>query len=236
MNSDSRFPPTRFSSSDKKKIEPQGNNALWRIPEWFPDLDPKLGEQLKVYHSELLKFNLKLNLISRSTERDADEVHFADCLLALELMKKVKLGAKVHDIGSGNGIPGLICALQNPSVEFFLIESDARKCEFLKHIVHVLQLKNARLMNVRLETLKDEGIECAISRGFASISKSILSMNKFVGKGVRFFHLKGNNWSYEIAELPSQLISVWTPELVGEYSLPSSQARRAVVCTTKVQD
>jgi 16S rRNA (guanine527-N7)-methyltransferase len=219
------------TAAKKPAASAESDNALWRIPEWFATMDPSLAEALKTYHKELMKFNGRLNLISRSTEREADETHFADSLLAAELLLKSPLGKKVYDIGSGNGLPGLILAICKPDTEFALVESDARKCEFLKHMIHVLGLKNCQVMNVRIETLS--GMDVAISRGFASLSKALLTVNRMFNKGGKFYHLKGNNWSREIADIPSQLIAHWKPELIGEYSLPVSQVRRAVVCTTK---
>jgi 16S rRNA (guanine527-N7)-methyltransferase len=213
--------------------EPKSDNALWRLPEWFPQLPESILDQLKIYHGELLKFNLKLNLISRNTERESDETHFADSLFATDAVLKKDIAGPIHDIGSGNGLPGLVMALRAPDREFFLVESDSRKCEFVKHMIHVLKLQNVTVMNMRLESLKAEEIKNGISRGFASISKTLLLLNRSFPKGGKFFHLKGANWSSEIAEIPSQLISVWSPELVDEYSLPATQARRAVVCTTK---
>ena len=189
--------------------------------------------KLQTYHQELLKFNLKVNLISRNSEREADETHFADCLLASRLILKESPGNTIYDIGSGNGLPGLILAILSPDTTVMLVESDSRKSEFLKHMIHLLCLKNVNVMNVRLETLQAATIETAVSRGFASISKSVLAINRSFNSGGKFFHLKGSNWSTEIAELPSQLISIWTPSLVGEYSLPVSQVRRAIICTVK---
>ena len=160
-------------------------------------------------------------------------MHFADCILATQLLLKEKLSSRVFDIGSGNGFPGIILGIMDSTREFVLVESDQRKCEFLKHAIHRLQLKNMSVMNVRLENLQRSAVDCAVSRGFASISKTLLGCNRIFAKAGCFYHLKGNNWSSEIAELPSQLISVWTPRLVGEYTLPVSQARRAIVATQK---
>lgn len=199
-------------------------------------MDPGLADALKVYHSELIKFNGRLNLISKATEREADETHFADSLLAAELILKLDLGKQVHDIGSGNGLPGLILAMCRPDSEFFLVEADIRKAEFLKHMIHILKLKNCQIMNVRLETFKTAGVSCAVSRGFAPLSKALLMVNRVFQKGAKFYQMKGNNWSREVADIPSQLITFWQPELIGEYVLPVSQSRRAVVCTTKIQD
>jgi 16S rRNA (guanine527-N7)-methyltransferase len=235
---DDRFPTSRAPIPDKEKAkagsEESKDNALWRMPEWYPDTPSQLMAQLKTYHSELLKFNVKLNLVARSTEREADEVHFADSLLAARLIPAAKMAHPLYDIGSGNGLPGVIVGLLNPNLETFLVESDSRKAEFLKHVIHVLQLKNVKVMNARLENIKTPTLAYGMSRGFASISKTILACNKIFLKGGRFFHLKSGAWSKEIAEIPSQLISIWTPELVGEYALPNSQVRRAVICTTKI--
>ncbi len=230
-----RFPPARFpiAKQDKSNAEPKADNALWRIPQWFPQLDGVLAEQLRLYHSELLKFNVRLNLVSRSTEREADEIHFADCILAGLALSKVKLDKPVYDLGSGNGLPGLVMALMRPDSQFLLVESDSRKCEFLKHMIAVLNIRNCRVLNVRLETLKSSEMSLAMSRGFANISKTLLAVNKCFTKGGRFYHLKGSNWGTEIAAIPTQIISLWSPELVSEYSLPDTQARRSVVCTTK---
>jgi len=224
-----RFPPSKSGDDDSSG----GDNALWRIPQWFPDLDPDFSRQLHEYHSELLKFNVRLNLISRNTEREADEIHFADSILVTDILKTVDLVSPVYDLGSGNGLPGIILAIARPETQFFLVESDSRKCEFLKHIIHYLKLKNCQVMNVRLETLKSADMSTAVSRGFASISKTLLAVNKSFRSGGKFYHLKGSNWGTEIAEIPAQLIALWSPELLGEYSLPDSQARRAVICTTK---
>jgi 16S rRNA (guanine527-N7)-methyltransferase len=229
-------PPSSRSSTKKQDTETGvsgGNNALWRVPEWFPKLDAPLKEQLGLYHSELLKFNIRLNLVSRNTEREADEIHFADCILAGLALAKVKFDKPVYDLGSGNGFPGLVLALMRPEASFLLVESDSRKCEFLKHVIAVLKIRNCEVLNVRLETLKGTQMSLAVSRGFANISKSLLAVNKLFVKGGQFYHLKGSNWGREIAEIPTQIISLWSPELVEEYSLPDTQARRSVVCTTR---
>lgn len=221
-------------NDDRSKDAVDSNNALWRIPEWFPDLPSLTQERLKLYHGELIRFNSRLNLISRTTERDADEVHFADCLYAVKGIPAESWAFPVHDVGSGNGLPGVVLGLLYPEVDVRLVEGDSRKCEFLKHIIHALQLENVKVMNVRLESLKSANLQVGITRGFASISKTVLACNRTFVRGGKFFHLKSGAWAREVAEIPSQLTAFWSPELVFEYSLPVSQARRGVVLTNKI--
>ena len=234
MSTGRGFPPKPEFKKERPQ-EPKADNALWRLAEWFPDLPSAKMEQLKIFHGELLKFNSRVNLISKSTEREADELHFADCLLASELILPVNLPSRIFDIGSGNGFPGLLFGILDTDREFLLVESDQRKSEFLKHCISVLKLKNVSVLNMRFENLSQMSVEAVMARGFASIAKALLGFNKIFDVGGQFIHLKGNNWSTEIANLPSQLISVWQPELLGEYFLPVSQARRAVVITQKIQ-
>ena len=183
---------------------------------------------------ELLHFNAKVNLIGRGTERDADEAHFSDSIAGAEIVFKKSTAKVIYDIGSGNGLPGIAMAIMEPSRHIKLVEKDARKSEFMKQIIFRLKLPNAEVLNVQLEQIAQGTIDCAVSRGFASISKALLMGNKAFHKDSQYFHFKTTTWSNEIAEMPSQLCMIWTPELAGEYSLPVSQARRAVILTKKI--
>lgn len=236
MSSNSRLPQPDAPHPAKKAEQSDGGvNALWRVPKWFPQLSPDVQALLQSYHAELLKFNAKLNLVSRNSEREADEIHFADSIMACEMILADSKVSRVFDLGSGNGFPGLVMAILDPTREMNLVESDVRKCEFLKHIVHTLKLPRVNILNVRLETLVGSKIEMAINRGFASISGTSLACNRILEKGAVVYHLKGNSWAKEIGEMPVQLISFWEPRLVGEYSLPVSQVRHAIVSTHKIQ-
>jgi len=212
----------------------QALQALWRVPQWFPKLSPQILETMRLFHVELLHFNAKVNLIGRGTERDADEAHMADSIMGSELLLKHCKAQIIYDIGSGNGLPGIALAIMDPARKLKLVEKDARKSEFLKQIIFRLKLSNAEVLNVRLEEIAQGTIDAAVSRGFATISKALLIGNKAFHKDSMYYHFKTTTWSTEIAEIPSQLCAIWSPELVGEYSLPHAQARRAVVVTKKI--
>lgn len=214
-------------------------NVLWRVDKWFPDLPASVQDQLKLYHSELIKYNAKLNLIGRQTERDADEQHFADSISAcLLILRNIGPAKTIHDLGSGNGLPGMILAIlaesMNPELKVVLVDSDERKGEFLKHAVFTLKLKNAEVFIGRVEDLKSP-LEAAVNRGFASISKVCLLCKDIFAPGSTIFHMKGSNWVREVGEMPSQLMAFWAPQLTGEYSLPVSQAKRAVIASKKLK-
>lgn len=83
--------------------------------------------------------------------------HLADSLVALEL-EAVRAARSAADLGSGAGLPGLPLAIALPETAVSLVESTARKCEFLARAVAASGVDNARAVQARAEAWPD-GIE-----------------------------------------------------------------------------
>lgn len=219
----------------KENQEQDAPTIYWRIDEWFPDLSPEIKTSLKTYHEELIKFNRTTNLISAKTTFVADALHFADSILGSLIIVKSNPGIKkIHDFGSGPGFPGLIIAILNPSIEVVAVEPDQKKCEFLMHIISTLALKNVKVENKTIEALPENSVNAAVVRGFANISRTIMLARRAMIKGAVLFHFKGEEWGIEVGEIPTQLCSIWSPSLVGEYKLPVGAVKFAVVKTDKI--
>lgn len=209
--------------------------ANWRIKEWFPDLDPLTLNQLRIYFDELLKFNKVVNLISSKTVANADAIHFADSILAsLIVRKKSNKNVVLHDVGSGNGFPGLVYSILFPDQKVVLVDTDERKCEFLKHVATAIGNGNVEVLNKKIESFAADSIEQAICRGFAPLPRILLAMRKIVKDGGQIFHLKGEEWGMEVSQIPIQLCSSWQPLLEGEYKLPIVDTKLHVIRTEKL--
>jgi 16S rRNA (guanine527-N7)-methyltransferase len=76
--------------------------------------------------------------------------HLADALVALEL-GPVRTASTIADLGSGAGIPGLPLAIARPSAAVALVESSARRSNFLERAVAACRLANVSVVNVRAE-------------------------------------------------------------------------------------
>ncbi|MBK7889683.1 MAG: class I SAM-dependent methyltransferase [Bdellovibrionales bacterium] len=210
----------------KMELMPDGS----RLAEWIPTLKEVELQALKVYLRELGRFNKNLNLISASTVPKADAVHVADAVLAWRIIcGLIPSGSTVSDFGSGNGIPGIICAALAPDLKFRVVDRDVRKLEFLKHAGASMGLKNVAFITRDIADLEDESVHFAVSRGFAPIGKSLLLSRKLMAPGGRFFMMKGEGWAREVADVPSQLFSVWNTQMVGQYSIPESNAEFVVI-------
>ncbi len=77
--------------------------------------------------------------------------HIADSLVALEL-DAVRNAGSVADIGAGAGLPGLVLAITLPGATVTLIDSSARKVEFIRSAIAACELGNAQAVHARVES------------------------------------------------------------------------------------
>ncbi|MCB1651627.1 MAG: 16S rRNA (guanine(527)-N(7))-methyltransferase RsmG [Alphaproteobacteria bacterium] len=97
----------------------------------FPNVSRESLNKLQIYHDLLVKWQKAINLVGSKTLPEAWVRHFAD---SVQLADYIPEGAVVADIGSGAGFPGLVLAIVRPDLQVHLIESDERKCQFLKAV------------------------------------------------------------------------------------------------------
>jgi 16S rRNA (guanine527-N7)-methyltransferase len=84
----------------------------------------------------------------------AVDVHLADSLVALEL-DVLPAAERIADLGAGAGFPGLALAVALPEGEFWLVESQARKCSFIEGLCAIAGIANARVVRARAEEWRD---------------------------------------------------------------------------------
>jgi 16S rRNA (guanine527-N7)-methyltransferase len=104
----------------------------------------------------------------REPERAVD-VHVADSLVALEL-EPVRAARVIADLGAGAGFPGQPLAVALPASEVHLLESSARKCEFLRGAASQLGLDNVRVVWARAEEWMEGGLahDVVLARALAA--------------------------------------------------------------------
>jgi len=132
-------------------------------------MDQALQDKLKTYQNLLNKWQPKINLISSNTLKGAWERHFEDSLQIADLIPE---GTKtLFDLGSGGGFPGLVLAMARPEIDTHLVESDQKKCSFLKAVSRetntIVTIHNDRIEDVSHETVPD----VITARALASLDK-----------------------------------------------------------------
>ncbi len=208
-----------------------------RFKEWLPALSEAQTAALLTYLTELNKFNKAVNLVSAQTLPLADAVHIADAVFAFNLIRgEIRTGAPLYDFGSGNGIPGLVMGILDPTLKIILIDRDERKLEFCKHVAAAVKAANVTVLKAEIEDLPRHSVVNVVARGFAPLPKALLMARNVVAKGGTFFHLKGDQFAGELSAVPSQLFSYWQPRMVGKYRLPDRGAEISIIATDKIAD
>ena len=151
-------------------------------------------EKLSAYVDLLLKWNSKINLISKNT---VDEVWIRHILDSAQIIKYIEdKSYRVLDVGSGAGLPGIILSILGVE-NITLVDSDQRKCSFLLEAARLLNLK-LKVINDRVENICDKEFDVVTARGFASIDKVLNEVSSI--KSNKILLLKGKNYNTEIQE------------------------------------
>ncbi|HET7507200.1 MAG TPA: 16S rRNA (guanine(527)-N(7))-methyltransferase RsmG, partial [Solirubrobacterales bacterium] len=88
--------------------------------------------------------------VSSVVDKRAWQVHVVDSLTGLEV-PELREAARIADIGSGAGFPGLVLAVALPHARVDLIESVGRKCEFMRRAAGAAGIADATVRNLRSE-------------------------------------------------------------------------------------
>lgn len=111
-----------------------------------------MNEQLALYKQLLLEWNEKMDLTNVPAE-EVEKRHFEDSLWPLEVENLVPSGARIVDVGTGAGFPGLPIAIARPDTRVTLLEAQGKRCQFLNAVKDALKLENVTIIQDRAENL-----------------------------------------------------------------------------------
>jgi 16S rRNA (guanine527-N7)-methyltransferase len=150
--------------------------------------------RLEAYAALLAQWNERINLVSRDSLRDPWRRHFLD---SAQLFPYVPAGARsLVDLGSGAGFPGLVLAILGASgVE--LIESDARKCAFLREAARIADAPVA-VRHARIEAVPSHHADLVTARACAPLDRLLLMAQRFIAPDTICLFLKGERAAEEL--------------------------------------
>lgn len=110
------------------------------------------------------------------------------------------------DIGSGAGLPGLVCAIARPDVSWTLIEPIQRRAEWLTEQAADLRLRNVRVMRLRAEDWREGPVfDVVTARAVSALRTLIPLAAPLVRPGGELILLKGEGVDREIAAAQRQI-------------------------------
>lgn len=158
-------------------------------------------EKFEIYKKLLIKWQNAINLVSRETLKDLDKRHFDD---SLQLLKYIPPATNTHththiDIGSGAGFPGLVLAIANSNLTTTLVESDLRKCQFLKNVSRET-LTPVSVLNQRIESIQDLQYDLITARALSNLNQLLIYAKPLSHNNTVFLFLKGVGVDDEISK------------------------------------
>lgn len=161
------------------------------------DLPEAIVPGIEAYVAAMWQWNEKLNL-TRHTSWDLfvgrdlrDCVHLANC---------IEPGEEVLDLGSGNGVPGIVLSILRPDIDVALAESVAKRAAALNDIVENLGLPVPVYEARGEDLLEDFRFSSIVSRAVASVAKFCRWMDGNWSAADRLLLVKGPKWIEERGE------------------------------------
>ena len=167
--------------------------------------------RLEAYAALLGKWQKAINLVGPASLDDPWRRHFLDSAQLLALAPEE--ARTWLDIGSGAGFPGLVLAILGVP-EMHLVESDSRKCAFLREAARITNTK-ITIHNTRIESLPILPADVIIARALAPMTRLLEWSERFFQNNTRCLFLKGRDaeneltlarksWNIQLERLPSR--------------------------------
>lgn len=190
-------------------------------------LDEARVQQLMAYLGLLSKWNAVYNLTAIREPRDMLIQHLLDSLAVIPALRQhLDLDhARVADVGSGAGLPGLPIAMVCPVSRVLSIEPVGKKAAFQRQVCAELALTNVEVCADRVETLR-RPMDLVICRAFAALPDFLRASTGLIGPATLVAALKG-----QLTEIDQELAAIpgdWNATIVP-LSVPLLAASRHLV-------
>lgn len=169
----------------------------------LPELDVSretLGA-LERFEDLVVLWNPSVNLISNNSISDLWSRHIVDSA-QLFLFTLPDEGVWL-DVGSGGGFPGIVVSIiakeLAPGLQVVLVESDKRKCVFLRTVIRELGL-SVKVINDRIENVKFDEVVYLSARALRNLNSLLFIVENNVSRETVCVFPKGRSYKKELVE------------------------------------
>jgi 16S rRNA (guanine527-N7)-methyltransferase len=171
---------------------------------------------------ELDDWNQRINLTAIRERSQQITKHLLDSLSVQPFLH----GARICDVGTGAGFPGIPLAIANPERKFTLIDSTAKKLKFIDHVSQLLELTNIQTVHTRAESFRpDVRFDVVLSRAVGPVVQFVNWAGHLCVGGGRLLAMKGRYPHEELSKLPSG----WKLAAVHRLEVPGLDEERHLV-------
>src|SRR6267154_4092967 len=188
-------------------------------------LDAQRSERLLRLVDELESANTQFNLTAIRDRPGMLRKHVFDSLSLQPYLR----GARLADVGTGAGFPGLPLAVVNPERRFTLIDSNGKKIRFVQHAARELGLENVEGVHGRVEASRARPFDTVVARAFAALPELVVNVAPLCGPQTRVLAMKGKWPQDEIDALPAG----WRHQESRELTVPGLDESRCVIVLSR---
>lgn len=186
------------------------------------ELSERQAGQLIRLLDELDDWNQRMNLTAIKERGAQITKHLLDSLSVQPFLE----GERVLDVGTGAGFPGMPLAIVNPSKQFVLLDSTAKKLKFIEHAAQLLELPNVQTVHTRAENFRPaQRFDIVLSRAVGPVEQFVKWAGHLVVGGGRLLAMKGRHPEAELGKLPSG----WKLAAVHRLIVPALDEERHLV-------
>jgi len=202
------------------------------------ELDATQLDGLEKFYRLVVDGNRVMNLTTLTEPRDFAIKHVIDSLSAWD--DKIFRGdERLADIGTGAGFPAVPLKIFRPRLTVCLIDSLAKRTDFLRRVVNELELDGVEIFHGRAEELARqknfrERFDIVTSRAVARLNVLAEYCLPFVKVGGHFVALKGRTFREELDESRAAIKILGGKSSVREVKLPTLSDARAVITVEKI--
>ena len=109
-------------------------------------------EKFRLYGELIKEWNKKINLVSYKGDEELYRLHFLDSLICCTGYD-FENAIRVIDLGSGAGFPAIPLKICFPNLQFCLVESRNKRCDFLQRVIELLDFKECFVIWDRIENI-----------------------------------------------------------------------------------
>ncbi|MCR5808133.1 MAG: 16S rRNA (guanine(527)-N(7))-methyltransferase RsmG [Clostridiales bacterium] len=165
----------------------------------MPELTEEQIRNFIKYYNLLLEWNARVNLTRIVEPMEVAKKHFADSILGSRLIPE---GARVVDVGTGAGFPGVPLKIVRPDIELCLVDSLGKRVKFLNELCAALGIR-AEAIHARAE---DAARLPALREKFdIALSRAVAPMNVLTELTVPFVKVGGASLMYKAASTAEEM-------------------------------
>jgi 16S rRNA (guanine527-N7)-methyltransferase len=186
-------------------------------------------DRLLLYLDLLAHWNRVYNLTAVREPAQMLTQHLLDSLAVVGPLRRERpQPARLLDVGSGAGLPGVVIAIMLPAWRVVCIDAVAKKTRFVQQVVAELGLPNLSAEHGRVEATAAQSFDVITSRAFASLADFVALTQRHLAAGGVWMAMKGRRPDDEIATLPAGITA-----LVEPLQVPGLGAERCLVWMNK---